>query len=98
MLIESNILPQLMSQGVPIPPEIADFFPIPNEAASQLKEALQKVYDLQLLSLDMQKMQLMSQLQPQPGVPGAAPGGPETPPPGGPSALGPPGGADLSIQ
>ena len=91
LLMESNFLPQMVSQGTPVPPELADFFPIPSDAAEQLKEALQKTYDLQMNSLDLQNMQLQAQMMqmqqmqaqpPQPGMEGEVPQEEPVPPEG----------------
>lgn len=77
LLLETNFLPQLVSQGVPIPPDMADFFPIPAEAAAQLKAALKQNYDLQMKNLTLQGMQMDMMMQQ--GVQPPAPGG-EAPP------------------
>lgn len=79
MIVEANLMPQMMSQGVPLPPEFADFFPIPNQAAAKLKVALEKVWNLQMTSLEFQKMQLDMQMQGQ--VPGGDPQAPGAQPP-----------------
>jgi hypothetical protein len=84
VLMESGFLPQMMSQGVPIPPSLAEFFPIPADASAELKQALQSAYDLQLANMQMQMQQLAMQAQqPQPMNPGEAGPNGSPPPPGG---------------
>lgn len=63
VLMQSGILPQLMQQGVPIPPDLADFFPIPNDASQQLKATLQQHYDMARLNAEIQILTLTGQLQ-----------------------------------
>jgi hypothetical protein len=68
-LVESQFLSQLMSAGIPIPPELADFFKIPSKAAQQFKQSLQMAYDVQNLSMQMQLRDLQTRMQLPPGSP-----------------------------
>ena len=84
VMYESGVLPQLVSQGVPIPPELAEMFPGDPEAIEQLKIAFQKAYDVQVMQLEIQKMEMEMQVQQmQMGIPPeqqGQPGGGEAPP------------------
>jgi len=74
LFMETGFLTQLMQSGIPIPPALADFFPIPAEAAAQFKEVLQGAFDIQKLGMELQKMQMQQQMQQPPAPPpGAAP-------------------------
>jgi hypothetical protein len=63
VLMQSGFLPQMMSQGMPIPPSLAEFFPIPANATAELQASLQSSYDLQMANMEMQNLQLQMQLQ-----------------------------------
>jgi len=79
LLYDSGILPQLLSQGIPIPPEMAEVFPGDPNAIASLKVAFAKAYEVQLMNLELQKMQLQVQLQ-NGGQPPPEQGQPQPPP------------------
>ena len=68
-LVESNFLSQLMTAGIPIPPELANFFKIPSKAAAQFKQSLELAYQVQTLSMQLQQLELRTRLQLPPGAP-----------------------------
>jgi hypothetical protein len=76
VMVESQILPQLLSNGIPIPPSLAKFFPLQSQACAELESSLKLVYQLQMLQLEQQIQMLMA---PPPGQPGAEGGAPQQP-------------------
>ncbi len=63
VFMDSQILPQLASQGVPLPPEIADILPVDKEIGQQFKLALTKMYEFAILKLEHDKAQLAFEMQ-----------------------------------
>ena len=56
-----NILPQMMKMGMPIPPEVLDYSPIPSSLAAKWKEAISKKKEQPQIPPEMQ--QQMQQMQ-----------------------------------
>jgi hypothetical protein len=78
-IMETSFIPQLLEAGVPIPPEIAKFFPFPADINAsfegvliQAKELMEMQAAVQKMTLQMQAMQMQQAMQmgmmpPQPG-------------------------------
>lgn len=62
MMLESNFLPQLLQMGVPPPPSIAKYFPLPGDIRSDFEMAFKQAYDLHNLMAESQKLNAQMQI------------------------------------
>lgn len=60
--METNFIPQLMEAGVPVPPSVAKFFPVPSDVQVDFERALQDVYDVVKMEAESRKMELQLQM------------------------------------
>jgi hypothetical protein len=56
-LMETNFIPQLMEMGVPVPPAIAKFFPLPGDVNADFEKALTQAQGIMELQLQLQAAQ-----------------------------------------
>jgi len=63
MMANNQFFTGLINGGVPIPPSMAEFMPIPSQGAGEMKVSLKLAYDLANARMEFESMQLQAEVQ-----------------------------------